>query len=114
MDRKNWGEYGERLAEQHLLAKGHKILARNWRTRLGEADLICQAGDCLVVVEVKTKRGTSYGSPEDMITRRKREKLFKLAQLYPSKLPQQRVDVVAIVLDHLGQLVRLNHYPAIQ
>ena len=107
----DWGKKGEELAAKYLQGLGIRILARNWRCPLGEIDLVCQDGDCLVVAEVKTKHGLGYGEPEEMVNWRKQNRLSKLAQVYPSRLSSRRIDVVAIVLDRAGNLVRLSHYP---
>jgi putative endonuclease len=109
----DWGRFGEQLAEKYLAKNGFTILNRNWRCRLGEIDLVCQDKNCLVIVEVKTKRGTAYGQPEEMVTWRKKAKLQKLARIYPSELQQRRIDIVAIILTHDGELVSLNYYQAI-
>ncbi len=55
--RRALGEVGERLAAQHLLAKGYRIRERNFRTREGEIDIIAQHGDMLAFVEVRCRRG---------------------------------------------------------
>ncbi|WP_276661388.1 YraN family protein, partial [Syntrophomonas wolfei] len=58
------GLWGEELAAQYLGKKGYKILERNFYTRYGELDLVCEKDDNIVFVEVKTRRSTRFGSPE--------------------------------------------------
>lgn len=113
-DRKKLGNWGERLAAQHLEAKGYEVLERNWRTARGEIDLVVQAGQELVFVEVKTRRGRAMGSPEEGITRRKADKLLLLAQQYLAEKDLEadwRIDLVAVELDRTGKLLRCDHIP---
>ncbi len=73
------GAYGERLAARHLTAQGLVLLDRNWRCPDGEIDLILRDGDELVFCEVKTRRGTSFGSPAEAVGWRKVRRLRHLA-----------------------------------
>ena len=110
MARSALGTKGEELAAEYLEKKGYRLVERKWRCRQGEIDLIFQDGETLVLVEVKAKSTENFGSPEDMVNARKQHKLQLLAQLYPSRCPQKRIDVVALVFSHEGKLLRLNHY----
>ena len=65
------GDYGERMAERYLRDQGLEILARNWRCALGEIDIVARDGGCLVVCEVKTRRGVAFGGPIQAVTLRK-------------------------------------------
>ncbi len=62
-ERLTLGRQGEDAAVQYLKSKGMKILERNLRTPVGEIDLIARHRNILVFVEVKTRRGTAFGSP---------------------------------------------------
>jgi len=62
------GQFGERVAADHLEAKGYRIVERNYRCREGEVDIIAQVDDCLVFVEVKTRRGDAMGSALESVT----------------------------------------------
>ena len=94
------GRWGETLAADFLTRKGYKILARNMRTPYGEIDIIAQAKEMLVFVEVKTRSTDVYGHPEASITPQKREHLIASAQGYLqiSSNPDTswRIDVIAI------------------
>lgn len=109
------GRWGEKVAAHFLEAKGYVIVERNWRTGRGELDLVAQDGSTLVFVEVKTRRGQEYGTPEESITPRKQEKLLELVQNYLTNHQlgeaEWRVDVVAIELDKGGKLLRCDHIP---
>ena len=111
--RQLWGIQGEAWAAMALEKMGYKILVRNYRSPLGEIDLIARQGHELVFVEVKLRRGHSYGQPQEAITWKKQRHLVQTAQYY---LKQQRLeavpyrfDVVAISLE--GAEPRLEIIP---
>ncbi len=111
--RQRLGQYGERLAEQHLVSRGYIILARNYRCPAGEMDLVAQAGPMVIFVEVRTRRGRGYGTPEDSITPRKQAHLIAVAQtyLYEHMLDDAlwRIDMVAVEMSAQGELLRVEH-----
>ena len=112
-DQKSFGRFAESLAAWYLRLKGYQILSRNWRTRWGEIDLIVQKGKTLVFVEVKARRSTKRGSPEEALTPQKQVKLLKLARLYLASHPlssakEIRFDLVAI--DFSPQKPHIKHY----
>jgi putative endonuclease len=112
-DRQGLGRRGERLAADHLADKGYEILARNWRCESGELDLVARDGNCLAMVEVRTRRGQKLGTPEDSVTVAKQARLITLGQAYIQEngwLGDWRIDVVAIEMDRRGRLLRLEHY----
>ncbi|MGD8623052.1 MAG: YraN family protein [Anaerolineae bacterium] len=112
-DRQGLGRWGEGLAARHLAAKGYEILARNWRCQTGEIDLVARDGQALAIVEVRTRRGRSLGSPEESITPAKQARLAELAEAYvlAEAWPGPwRIDVVAIEADARGRLLRIDHY----
>lgn len=112
-DRQKLGRWGEQLAAERLQSQGYVILARNWRCRRGEIDLVAQAGGVLVFVEVKTRRGRDYGTPEEAITRSKAKRLLELGQRYMLEHDLEdvewRIDLVAVELDRQGKLLRCEH-----
>lgn len=73
------GRYGEQLAAAHLEAAGLVVLARNWRCREGELDIVAQDGDEVVFVEVKTRSSLAFGSPGEAVDRVKAARLRQLA-----------------------------------
>lgn len=73
------GRFGEQVAAEHLVASGLTILARNWRCREGELDIVAMDGDVLVMCEVKTRRGLGFGTPLDAVTPAKAARLRRLA-----------------------------------
>ena len=112
--RKKLGAWGESVAATHLEANGYRIIARNWRSRIGEIDIVAQHGEALAFVEVKTRRGRSHGTPEDAITSRKARKLLQTVQSYLSENDCHEdldfsIDVVAVELDRSGKVLRVEH-----
>jgi putative endonuclease len=114
--RSKLGTQGESIAAAHLEAQGMRIIDRNVHSRYGEVDLIAEEGDTLVFVEVKTRRTAAYGTPEESVTPRKRERLLLTAQTYLQQhdLDQRayRIDVVAITLQASGPAI-INHIQAV-
>jgi putative endonuclease len=76
------GERGERAALERYVRSGYRVVARNWRCRLGEIDLVLARDAVLVVCEVKARRGAGLGGPFEAVTARKQEKLRRLAQAF--------------------------------
>jgi len=113
LKRKEIGAIGEKLAADFLKKRGYKIIQRNFRCREGEIDIIVQKDECLVFVEVRTKKNTAFGTPEESVTLSKREKLISLADAYIqacNKPPQSwRIDVVAVELTPDHRVSRLEH-----
>lgn len=111
--RRRLGEFGERLAVQHLESKGYRIIERNFRTREGEVDIIACIGEVLAFVEVKCRRGNVMGSAVESLSPAKRRRLVALAEAYPTdshSLPDgRRIDLIAVDLAPDGRLLSLQH-----
>lgn len=93
------GNDKETLACEHLQAKGLRLLARNYRLRSGEIDLILQDSDTIVFVEVRYRKSTLYGGALQSINYKKQQRIIRTAQHYLMKhapYAQARFDVVAI------------------
>jgi putative endonuclease len=82
MSKKQRGEAGEKLACSALKKKGYRIIERNYRCRYGEIDIIARHKDSLVFIEVRSKTGASFGSPEESITSAKKQRLVSTALDY--------------------------------
>lgn len=76
------GRAGEERAAQHLTRSGYTLLARNWRCAQGEIDIVAAHGVHLAVIEVKTRRSSTYGHPFEAIDQRKRRRLWQLAHAW--------------------------------
>ncbi|MBF6592455.1 MAG: YraN family protein [Ktedonobacterales bacterium] len=108
------GSGGERLAAAWLVARGMRVIERNWRCPYGELDLIAEEAETLVFVEVKTRRGERMGTPEEAITPAKRRHLVAASLAYLAEHAREdapyRIDVVAVQLTPAGALVAVRHY----
>ena len=111
---KSTGKIGEDLAVDLLINKGYQILERNWGNKWGEIDIIARDKETIVFVEVKTKVGIEYGTPEEMVNPRKLSQIQRLASTYSlSKNSQLRIDVIAVILSPDLTLQSIKHYEAV-
>lgn len=95
-----YGQSGEDLAVRFLQRRGYQILARNYRTRMGEIDIVARHKGVTVFVEVKARRSTGYGDPKWALTPTKRRRLSMTALAYlkqqGSTQTRARFDVVTV------------------
>lgn len=96
------GAYGEQLVSEWYVERGYRVLARNWRCRDGEIDLVLGRGTTIVVCEVKTRSSDRYGSPFEAVTPAKSGRLRRLAARWvkecaPFRPEAVRVDVAGVV-----------------
>jgi putative endonuclease len=101
--RQELGKTGEDLACRELEARGYAIVARRYRQRGGEIDIIARDGATLVFVEVKTRDGHDFGDAAEAITARKRRRMARIAIDYMMRHHLSdcpcRFDVVSIHVD---------------
>lgn len=94
------GKGGEDLAVKLLKGKGYKIVGRNYRTRLGEVDIIAKDGETVVFVEVKTRATAAYGTAKEAVGYTKKKRFIAAAKDYIARhgLSESpaRFDVVSI------------------
>ena len=100
--RKQMGNTSEEIALEYLIAKGYRLIQRNFRCKTGEIDLIVQKDDSLVFAEVRSRTGTAYGEPSESVNRKKQNKIRKTARYYLYCNPSFekyycRFDVLSIV-----------------
>jgi len=102
------GQKGENLAVDHLRQSNYQILDRNFKIRLGELDIVAFDQDQVVLVEVKTRSGTKFGLPEEVINKKKLNKIKQVGQVWLDQHPQfpqsLRIDLIAILGD------KIKHY----
>ena len=110
------GNLGEDIAVNSLKKKGYQIIERNYRTDLGEIDIICKKAGLIIFVEVKTiQKGGQYGEPFEKINYFKARKLMQNAMLYliqkdyPEDRPWQ-IDVIALELNLQTKKANLKHF----
>lgn len=117
MTRAEIGALGEQLAVDHLATLGMTVLARNWRCRWGELDIIATETDrsALVFVEVKTRTTNEFGGIEEAVTPEKARRLRRLASVWLSEQevhwPGIRIDVIGVRLG--GRQPELVHLKGI-
>ena len=103
---------GEELARRRLEAEGYSVLEANYRGKTGEIDLIARKDGTIVFVEVRTRRGGAFGTPEESITPSKRAHLVAAAEEYLQEIEAEgvewRIDLVAVELDLAGKLTRVD------
>ncbi len=109
----NVGRRGERLAEEHLLAQGARLLERNYHIEYGEIDLLLEHDGDLVAVEVKTRDVGDLEQPEETVTWRQLRRIVRALATYAmdNDLMEQtwRIDAVLIVIEPDGSVLRLDH-----
>lgn len=81
-DRTLLGRWGESQVAEELRRKGYRILAANWRCRMGEIDLIAAKGSYICFVEVKLRKDDSFAQAREFVDHRKQEKIKRTAQFY--------------------------------
>lgn len=97
------GIYGETLVEEYLTSKGFEIIERNYKTKIGEIDLIVRKGDLLIFVEVKSDFKEYELICEEKINLKKKRKILSVAEQFLiknsqflSKIKEIRFDVVVV------------------
>jgi len=111
------GKNGEEIAKKYLEETGMETIEMNFENKLGEIDLVMQDKEWLVFVEVKLKVGDRYGTPEEMINKRKLGQVRRVAESFLVMKPQikkqfqkYRIDAVAIVLNEDKTIKRIRYY----
>ena len=103
------GARSEQLAVTFLESRGYLIVERNFKTKIGELDIIARDRDILVFVEVRSRANDDFGSALDAVHAEKRQKVSRMAQQYIAwrrpAFEAARFDVVAITGEHV-ELVR--------
>ena len=103
------GRYGEDVAARHLTDAGLEILERNWRCAEGEIDIVAREHGAVVICEVKTRSSDRYGVPAEAISRRKADRLRRLAylwlQAHHARGVEVRFDVVSVTRSRRGAAV---------
>jgi putative endonuclease len=99
--RKALGAFGEDKAAAWYEAHGYRVVARNWRCREGELDIVARRGSTVVFCEVKTRASAASGIPAEAVTPAKQRKLRALAVLWLRasgvRAPELRFDVACVL-----------------
>ncbi|AWB44278.1 YraN family protein [Paenibacillus sp. CAA11] len=113
--RKAKGMAAEQAAAAYLQSLGYRIIARNWRCRSGELDIIAEHSETLIIVEVRSRSAASsaFGTPAESITARKIRQVRETAAVYLHQMQgyhlKVRFDVVAVLLDKSNVCCSVEH-----
>ncbi len=109
----NIGKFGEDIASKYLEEKGYKIKERNYRTFLGEIDIISEYKGSIIFIEVKTRRSDKFGYPEEAINFNKQQKIIKNALCYLAKYNLWKTnycfDVILVSISNHKEVKRIKH-----
>ena len=109
MNNRKKGDRSEALASQFLEAKGYLILKRNYRYGRNEIDIIASRNDLLLFVEVKSRKNTSYGYPEEFVSEKQIERIQEAAEEYiyaTNWKGRIRFDIISVTGD--GQITHFE------
>lgn len=108
------GDKGEQIAADYLADRGYQLLDKNFITRFGELDLVADEAGTVVFVEVKTRTSTTFGLPEASVTPTKMDRIQNAGLLWLQAHPEApgdwRIDVIAIMIDHQGEILDIQHF----
>jgi len=107
------GKLGENIAREYLKNKGYNIIEQNYRTKYAEIDLVAKKDNILAFIEVRTKTGEQFGTPEETINMDKKRRLKMNSMAYVARKKWKglyQIDAICIVLNPNQELERLNHY----
>ncbi|MFO7868946.1 MAG: YraN family protein [Bacteroidales bacterium] len=110
IEKSSLGLKGEQIAYNYLSRKGYILLERNWHFKHKEIDIIMLDGDCLVIVEVKTRSTPYFERPQDAVNRKKQRFLVQAANAYIEKKDfsgEIRFDIVSVI--HNSQITDVSH-----
>lgn len=108
------GALGENIAQRYFEKRGFRLWKKNLYFREGEIDLVMIQGNTVVCVEVKMRRSSTFGFPEESLTLQKRKRLHHLAYNVARMLPRWyvvRVDALSILYHPFSNTVQLRHRP---
>jgi putative endonuclease len=102
MDRERVWRRGERAAWDHYRSRGFRLVARNWRSRIGELDLVVAREGLVVFCEVKARSAATLGSPFEAVTARKQRRVRALAEAFLASTGMRadafRFDVASVMV----------------
>lgn len=109
-NKKAVGKAYEDLATAYLINKGYKILARNYRCKVGEIDIIASDKDFLVFIEVKYRKNSAFGSPAEAVNYYKQQRILRAAKWYLSAHYHSEINCRFDVIEILDK--KLSHVEA--
>ncbi|MDP4089763.1 MAG: YraN family protein [Bacillota bacterium] len=113
VNKKDIGNFGEDIALEHLIREGYNLLARNFRSKTGEIDIILKRNNILCFVEVKTRYNDKFGSPGECINNKKKSAITRTALRYMAAERlyrfNVRFDVIEVLLNYNDNSYSINH-----
>lgn len=114
LTRQQKGKIGEEEACRWLKEQDYCILQRNWRCRSGEVDIIALHEELLIFVEVRSRSSHSgFGTPQESVDHRKMQQVRSTAAVYlqmtGERTRQIRFDVIAVMINRVGEVMSVNH-----
>ena len=107
------GLEGEKIAIEHLEARGYAILEHRYRVRRFEVDIIARRGPLVAFVEVKTRRAMRFGLPREAVTWGKRREMERVARAWEDRRGRRgdiyRFDVVEVMLSRNSGVATVQH-----
>ena len=104
------GIVGEKIATKYLISKGYKILDRNYRTKIGEIDIIALKDDLLVFVEVKSRTNINYGYPYEAVNWKKQDKIINNSYNYLKDKKMEKYQIRYDIIEvYLQNRIKINH-----
>lgn len=114
MNSEQFGQWGEKKAAAFLQQNGYRILARNYRVRTGELDLVAENEAFLVFAEVKTRKSARFAAAREAVTYAKQQRLRTAAEAWLAAFPtakQPRFDVIEVYAPYgvASTRIQINH-----
>lgn len=103
------GKLGEEIALKYIISKGGKIIERNYRTKIGEIDLIAKLNGELVFVEVKSRSNINYGYPSESVNYKKKMKITNVAKYYILENSLENLSIRFDVIEIYFNEKKINH-----
>lgn len=114
------GQDGEKIAKEYLIGLGYEVLDCNWRFKKLEVDIIAKKAQCIVFVEVKTRKSDTFGEPEIFVTKQKQNFLIAAANAYLVQKNielESRFDIIAVIKfnnNHSVKHLEAAFYPLVK
>lgn len=103
------GKLGEEIAFKYILSKGGKVIEKNYRTKMGEIDLIARLNGELVFVEVKSRSNINYGYPSESVNYKKKRKISNVAKYYILENSLENLSIRFDVIEIYFNEKKINH-----
>ncbi len=107
MDKRKLGQKGEKAAVRYLKKNKYKILETNYRTKLGEIDIIARNREYIIFVEVKTRTDGQMLEPRFSVDYKKRRRILRTASCYMNQFKsnlQPRFDIAEVIVNERGEI----------